>query len=169
MLSVARHECAFVTSEYVLTECERNLRAKAPRPDHGAAAVALLRQFVSRLGVVIVPTGPMLEHGGIEDPADLPVYSGAVNASCDAICTYNLKDFDLPSLRAIPPLAVIESLEDRKGVLVAVQNPQLHAAGTLLIICQLHHPSSLGRICRTQNHVRVFADARGYIRVRYGR
>lgn len=167
LLRFAKSEFTFVVSEYVLTECEQNITRRAPTPRSAAAVRQLFRAFVEHFGFVIVPPSVERTETGIQDPADVPVYIAAADSRCDVICTYNLQHFPIDGIRALPPLALLNLLDDRSVLPahVEVQRPVLGDSGTLLVLAHFHHPSSLGRIIKTGQGARIFADENGFVQV----
>jgi predicted nucleic acid-binding protein len=167
LLGLAKSEFSFVTTEYAIGECERSITRRAPDERRASGVRQLLRKFIERFGLVIVPEPHPRAAAGVKDPEDLPIYLAAVESGCDVICTYNLQHFLVEDIRVLPPLGVLNLLENR-GVLpvhVEVQRPILGATGTLLVLGHFRHPSSIGRILRTGEDSRIFADREGFIQV----
>lgn len=164
-LPVAGSQVAFVTTERVLDECAAVLRTHSADPRIAAAGAQMLHRWVTdRLRAVVVARGDLLGASGLADQSDVHVVAGATAAEADLICTYNLSDFRSSPVRAITPLGLIDSLEDRGGVMTGIQAPLLGPEGTLLVTAKFHHVSSLGRILRLGDGTTIEADSEGFVR-----
>lgn len=80
---------AGVSSQKVRKEVERNLERKLP------SAVPAFRVLAdAALGWVKDPKGPKLRRlRGQADPKDLPILGAAIEAGCQFLVTFNVKDF----------------------------------------------------------------------------
>ena len=90
-----------VTSEQVISECERNLREKMPK---ALPAFQLLVQKCLR--IVPDPSEEELaNHHGKADAKDLPILVAASQDGCATLATFNLRHFSpgLPDVEALKP------------------------------------------------------------------
>lgn len=99
-----------LTSEQVITECERNLAAKMPR------ALPTFQVIVNRcLKVVDDPTPTALHaFAGLADPKDLPILVAAVQSQCPWLVTFNVKHYQPghPTTTALQPGKLILRIRD---------------------------------------------------------
>ena len=95
-----------ITSEQVIAEVERNLRAKMP------AALPAFRLLVSRcLEVTPIPTAAEREpHKGLAEDKDLPILVAALREACPWLVTFNVRHFQPghPQVTVLPPGAFIQ-------------------------------------------------------------
>lgn len=90
-----------VTSEQVLTEAERNLKAKLPE------ALPLFRLLVER-ALTVIPS-PAAEdvaiHEGRAHPKDLPILVAALQARCSWLVTFNVRHYQPghPEVQVVRP------------------------------------------------------------------
>ncbi len=78
-----------LTSEQVIAEAERNLKAKLPR------ALPAFHHLVSRC-LKIVPDplpGDILAYQGLADPKDLPIFVAALREKCPWLVTFNVRHY----------------------------------------------------------------------------
>ena len=95
------------------------------------------------------------------DESDHLLLGAAFAAKCDAICTYNVKDFPDGHIVVRTPLAIhrwiaVPQLEHY------VQAVLLSDRGTLLFFGRLHHESSIGPILESGGSVTVVANEKGF-------
>ncbi len=78
-----------ITSEQVITEAERNLKAKLPQ------VLPAYHHLVSRcLQIVPDPLAKDLhEHQGLADPKDLPILVAALRENCPWLVTFNVRHY----------------------------------------------------------------------------
>lgn len=107
-----------VTSEQVLTECERNLRAKLPEP-LAERALAAFRHLVARALRVVPDPKPedVAAHKGRAHPKDLPLLVTALREGCPLLTTFNAKDYE-PGDAAVEVLQPGTLVRRVRGLLV---------------------------------------------------
>lgn len=97
-----------VTSEQVLTEVERNLRAKLPQ------VLPTYKLLVDRcLEVVTNPlTSELKPFLGMADIKDLPILVAAQKENCPWLVTFNLRHFQpgVPDVTALQPGAFVQQV-----------------------------------------------------------
>ena len=90
-----------ITSEQVITECERNLAVKIP------AALSSFRLLVERcLQIVPDPAAEDLSaYRGLADPKDLPLLVAALQNKCAWFVTFNLRHYQPghPNIHVLSP------------------------------------------------------------------
>lgn len=100
-----------LTSQQVITECERNLTAKLPQK------LPEFRLLVSRcLRVVPDPQHQELTpYTGAADPADLPILVAALREGCDWLVTFNVRHFQpgREAIRVSRPGDLVSSVRDQ--------------------------------------------------------
>lgn len=95
-----------ITSEQVVVEVERNLKAKLP------AALPAFRLLVSRcLEITPDPTAAEREpYVGLADDKDLPILVAALREDCPWLVTFNTRHYQPghPRVTVLPPGAFIQ-------------------------------------------------------------
>jgi predicted nucleic acid-binding protein len=88
--------CELVTSQFVLTECERNIARKAP------AALTMFRAFTEALAADLVEPSreTVLEAAQIVEAKDASVVAGTAEAGADYLATYDRRHL-LPAAERI--------------------------------------------------------------------
>jgi hypothetical protein len=99
------------------------------------------------------------------DEGDHLLLGAAFAAKCDAICTYNVKDFPDSHIAVGTPLAIHRWIAAPQ-LEHYVQSVQLSDRGTLLFFGRLNHESSMGPILESGGIVTVVADEKGFIRLK---
>ncbi len=95
-----RHPVRDSSSEYILKELRRHLRAKFKVPASGAdQVIAFLREHVALVKPAKVPAG------ACRDRSDLPVLGTAVAAEADCLVTGDRDLLDLKEFRGVPILS----------------------------------------------------------------
>lgn len=86
----------------------------------------------------------------LKDHNDQPIYDAACAHGCDYICTYNLADFpdQAGPPKAIPPHTLLMKFRKYN---IYIEYPVLGKEGTLFMIFDIMHPSSLGPILKFQD------------------
>ncbi|HNB54432.1 MAG TPA: PIN domain-containing protein [Anaerolineales bacterium] len=99
-----------LTSQQVITECERNLSAKIPR------ALPSFQVLVNRcLKVVPNPDQVELEsYTGLADPKDLPILVAAVQSQSPWLVTFNIRHYQPghPSVTPLQPGKLVLRIRD---------------------------------------------------------
>lgn len=99
-----------VTSEQAMTECERNLQAKLPKPLVERALPAF-RHLVSRALRVVQDPKPeeVNVYAGKAHPKDLPLLVSALREGCPLLTTFNVKDYEPgdPNVEVLQPGALV--------------------------------------------------------------
>lgn len=140
-------------SDMVMREAEEAIRrVKGGNPARYLAAI----ESAFPLAEVVVE-GIDLPGVKLPDPDDLHVVSGALEAECATIVTYNLKDFPTESLR---PLGVRAVHPDEFLMTVARANPvETYAAVCLLVAGKEHPPRSMEEEIEGLRRNRLFGFA----------
>ena len=90
-----------LTSQQVITECERNLEAKLPD------ALPIFRLMVSRCLRVIPDPAPEViqQHVGLAGPKGLSILVAALSAECCWLATFNTRHFQTghPAINVLRP------------------------------------------------------------------
>lgn len=99
-----------ITSQQVITECERNLSIKIPK------ALPTYQIIVNRC-LKIVPDPTITELSpftGLADPKDLPILVAAVQSQCPWFVTFNLKHYQPghPAVTTLQPGKLILRIRD---------------------------------------------------------
>lgn len=90
-----------ITSEQVITEVERNLKAKLPQ------ALSRFRLLIDRCLRVVPDPSPedLSKHTGSADPKDLAILIAALRESCPWLVTFNVRHFEPghPDVKVLRP------------------------------------------------------------------
>ena len=90
-----------MTSEQVITEAERNLKAKLPQ------ALPAFHHLISRCLKIVPDPEPedILEHQGLADPKDLPILVAALREKCPWLVTFNVRHYQPghPDIKILRP------------------------------------------------------------------
>ena len=99
-----------LTSQQVITECERNLSEKIPR------ALPSFQVLVNRCLKVVPNPSPieLLPYTGLADPKDLPILVAAVQAECPWLVSFNIKHYQPghPAVLTLQPGKLILRIRD---------------------------------------------------------
>ena len=161
-----KKEVSFLVCSYVWEEIVRQVaqgvRKAIDRDPEDKEIDPFLRrieEYLCSLGCMKIPgTGMGRSSVHIRDTDDQPIHDAARHAGCEYICTYNIKDFQSGEVDPIPPHALLSRYGKRA---IYIEYPVLGYRGTLFMILELQHPSSLGDVLRFADGATLFGDAKG--------
>jgi predicted nucleic acid-binding protein len=157
-------QASFIYSHDVISECDYLIGRDAPNTWVAQVARRILRTYLSSLEALQMPDAPPPAGITAFDADDQQLLGAALAARCDAICTYNVKDFPADHIKVGTPLAIHRSLAEPQ-LEDFIQEIQLSNRGTLLFFGRVHHESSMGPILESGGGVMVEADDKGFIKL----
>lgn len=154
----------FVVADCALRECRQVVELHAPNAMVAKGTLHAIDNFCLALRALQVPDATPPPRMTLRDPSDAPLVGAALEYGCDTVCTYNQRDFTGHGIKVLSPLGILKIAAEPDAALF-VQYPVLGSSGTIMLLGNLHHETSMGEIMVTENRVRVFNNSDGYVAV----